>query len=181
MIKLAVPLLALTFAAGCSGGSKGDEVATAGGNQAAVASPSASASVDREEQLRVAVQCLRDHGLDLPDPEPGAVGGGGVLQALANVDRTKLASALEACRDKLPNGGQPPRLDQAQLDQLRVFAQCMRDHHVDVPDPDPNQVALGLLRNGSFDLNSPTFQAAFTACRDKLPNFRPSASPSVGG
>lgn len=130
--------------------------------------------------MRIAAQCLRDHGVDVPDPDPNATGGtGGILRALQNVDRSKLQAALEACRDKLPNGGELPKLDQAQIEQLTKFTGCMRAHGVDVPDPDPNQIALGLLRSGQFDLNSPTFQAAFTACQSLLPQFRPSASPTA--
>lgn len=168
----------LAAVAACGGGGSGDEVASASGNGAAV-SPSASSTADREEQLRIAAQCLRDHGIDLPDPDPNATGGaGGALRALQNVDRTKLQVALEACRDKLPNGGELPQLNQDQIAQLTKFTGCMREHGVDVPDPDPNQIALGLLRSGDFDLNSPTFKAAFTACQSLLPQFRTGATPT---
>jgi hypothetical protein len=85
---------------------------------------------------------------------------------------------MEACRTLLPNGGVRPTPDAAQLEQLRVFAQCMRDNGVDMPDPDPNGAGFGLGagggagRNPQLDRNNPTFQKAFEACQSKLPQFR---------
>jgi hypothetical protein len=56
-----------------------------------------------QAQLREFAQCMRDNGIDFPDPEPG----GGFGGALAEIDRTGPAfqQALEACTDMLPDRG----------------------------------------------------------------------------
>jgi hypothetical protein len=64
------------------------------------------------------------------------------------------------------------------------FAQCMRQHGVDVPDPNGNgAITIHSESGGSasgpqsgpaaMDPNSPTFQAAQTACQKYMPNGGP--------
>jgi hypothetical protein len=162
-------MVLLGIATGCAQ-AEAPGVATAGGAAlASEATASAPASGDREDQMRAFAQCMRDHGVDVPDPQPGAGPGGGMALNL-NPDDPTFRAAFEACRSKLPNNGEPPRLNAEQLEQYRQFAACMREHGVDVPDPNPDgTLALGPGRGpGRFDRNDPTFQAAITACRDKL-------------
>jgi hypothetical protein len=57
-----------------------------------------------------------------------------------------------------------------ELAQLRAFAVCMRAHGIDMSDPDPttgNMTTDAATRDQQQ--NDPTFQAAWAACRDKLP------------
>jgi hypothetical protein len=197
-LLVATPLLALALLAACGSGKKDSGIATASGAKPApAASAQASASADREEALRQFAQCMRDHGVEMNDPDPngggfgfggggGPRGGGGFRPDFNNPNFQK---AIEACRSKLPNGGVPPTLSPEQLDALRAFTQCMRDHDVDVPDPDPNAPGLGFARGGRIDMNNPNFQKAFDACRDKLPFGRggpggpgrgPSPTPTTG-
>ncbi|MEJ3742252.1 hypothetical protein WEI85_03000 [Actinomycetes bacterium KLBMP 9797] len=167
-------LLAAALAAGCGGAAADEGVATVAGAQA---SPTASGSpgANDPEQGRKFAQCMRENGVpDFPDPgpdggfDPGQFGGG-------NIDRTKMRGALEACQDLAPNGGERRELNPAQQEQLRQWAQCMRDNGVDVPDPDPN--GGGLFGNGGqqFDRDDPAFQKAMDACRDKMNSFREGA------
>jgi len=89
-------------------------------------------------------------------------------------------SAFAACRTRLPNGGEPPKLSADQLERYLDFAECMRGQGVDVPDPDPD----GTLRLGDaigrINPSDPKVQAAFTACREKLGRVMggPSGTPS---
>jgi hypothetical protein len=191
-LLVVAPLLAVALLTACGSGKKDSGVATAGGARPeAAASAQASASADRDEALRGFAQCMRDHGVQMNDPDPngggfgfggggGQRGGGGFR---ADFNNPNFQKAFEACRTKLPNGGAPPTLSPEQLDALRAFTQCMRDHGVDVPDPDPNSPAFGFLRGGRIDMNNPNFRTAMDACRDKLPFGRGgpggrSASPS---
>lgn len=162
---LAVAVAALAFASGCGGGSDEGGVATAGGGGAS-ASPSTSAD---PEQGRKFAQCMRDNGIpDFPDPGPD----GRILNE--NFDREKLISnagkeAYEACRHLSPNGGERGELDPAQQEQLREWAQCMRDNGIDMPDPDPNSGGfLGLGGELPFNPDDPKFKAAMEACQDKF-------------
>jgi hypothetical protein len=165
-------MLALAGAAACGRAASGSDIATAGGKSTASAHP--TASVDPQEQARQFAQCMRDHGVDVPDPDTAGGSAGGPVRITASGPPEGMDAAMEACKDKLPNGGTPPSLDPQQQEQLRAFAQCMRDHGVDMPDPDPNSGALRITRGGGpnssgMGPDNPTFQAAQQACQDKLP------------
>ena len=128
------------------------------------------------EQGREFAQCMRDHGVDMPDPqtaEGGSGDGGGVRITVSGGPNSNADAAMEACKDKLPNGGVPPSMSPEQQEQLRQFAQCMRDHGVDMPDPDPNNGGLRISQSGGpaagMGPDDPTFKAAQEACKDKLP------------
>ncbi len=165
---IAIPMLMLAVGAttGCSGSTKDTGIPSATGGAATGPSPRPTGSVDAAEQGRRFAQCMRDNGIDMEDPDGN---GGGGMRSLRgkNIDKDKLDKALQACRSLTPNGGQGQALDPQEQEKLRQWARCMRDHGVDVPDPDPNNPSslLGTLLFSSAD---PKFQAAFTACQDKF-------------
>src|SRR5947207_5183173 len=67
-------LLAVLLVAACGGKSHKPSIASASGAGRGAASP--TPSVDATEQMRQFAQCMRDHGVDVPDP--GSDTGGGV-------------------------------------------------------------------------------------------------------
>jgi hypothetical protein len=157
LILFAAVVLSGPALAACSSPS-GPSVATASSGSPG-ASP--SASLDRAEANRQFARCMREHGVDLPDPGPdgklqfdGAVGG----------DRNKAMAAASACQQYLPNGGTLQNLTPEQLDRARAFAKCMREHGIDMPDPDPD-TGLSAILKGNIDFNSPAFKAASEACQ----------------
>lgn len=159
MVGLALAL------SGCGRSTDAPGVASAGGGTEAAVSPTPSASADRDEQLRRFAQCMRNHGVDMPDPQPG---GGGLGSGL-NPSDPQVQSGFTACQSKLPGGGQPPKLNPQQAEAYRAFASCMRDNGVDLPDPAADGTLQFNVKNlGSLDTGSPTFTSAMTACRDKL-------------
>lgn len=180
----ALTVLALVAVAvgGCGSSGDGFGVASAGGNADTSATPSPTpTAVDRDEQLRQFAQCMRDNGVNVNDPQPGAGFGGAGITA-SGIDRNdpKVQAAFAACQSKLPNGGQPPKLNPQQVEQYRIFAQCMRDNGVDVPDPSADgtlQLGSGTLRG----LDDPAFSKALDACRDKLTGLRPGGGPGQSG
>ncbi|WP_341718095.1 hypothetical protein QQG74_30665 [Micromonospora sp. FIMYZ51] len=168
---LLLPVLLALILAGCAGqGDDGTGVATAGG---ADATPSASASdgtdhSDREKRLAFA-RCMRENGVEMPDPD----GDGGLLfRSDGSTDHNKIEAAMAECRELLPNGGEPPRLNAEQLEQMRTMARCMRENGVpDFPDPAPDgriQVDRNKFRS---DLDDSTFKAAMEKCRQHVPQF----------
>ena len=173
MTRLAVLWVAGLLAiglAGCSGA--GDGIATAGG---AAAAPSSSAPpADDEARARQFAACMREHGVNLPDPEPG----GGPVKLDDSIDPAKLREAHKACEKFAPGaGGEGGKLDAQQLEQLRKLAACMRDHGVkDFPDPNP-EGGLVVERGTGPNPNDPTFQAAEKACRQ----YAPDATREEGG
>ena len=161
--------LLLAVAAGCGSGDEEPGVASAGGAPpASVTSPAFPG--DRDAALRDFAQCMRDNGVDLPDPQPGGRMAGVYRELLR--DDPVVQEALAACRSRLPNGGEPPRLNPEQLEIYRAFAGCMRDNGVEIPDPAPDGSLRGALM-AELDLDDPVFQAALEACRDHLTGLLP--------
>ncbi|MET7394627.1 hypothetical protein ABZS66_14160 [Dactylosporangium sp. NPDC005572] len=153
-MKTTIVVLTLLLLAACSSGEK-PSVATAGGDAAASASPSA----DKAEANRRFAKCMREHGVDMPDPGPD-----GNIEIAPGADRSKVLAASEACQEFLPNGGSLQNLSPEQLEQARAFAKCMREHGVDMPDPDPDTGLSSFLKS-DIDVNSPAFKAAAEACK----------------
>lgn len=160
-------LLALTLSACGNGQDDQPAVATAGGSgaQAASASPAAQLS-DEERQLKF-TGCMREHGVEVPDPEPG---GQRLFRFDGNTDPKKVQAAMEACRQYLPNGGEKRKLDPEQVERLRKLATCMRENGVpEFPDPSPDG---GLqLRLDVVDLKDPKVKAAMEKCRQYAPKI----------
>jgi hypothetical protein len=140
-------VLGLTLAA-CGDRDTGDGIATADRPRAASGPPSA----DEPQQQRSFAECLRQHGVDVPDPAPG--------EPVRLSDKSDtVRRALDACREFAP----PDRANSARLDPEaeRRYAECMRRNGVpDFPDPDPEE---GLLIPKSFT-SSPQFEAADRIC-----------------
>ena len=175
---LAACALAGSIAVGLTGcGSSGSSAATAG-------AASASTSSSSRYQARVkAAACLRAHGLNVPDPSPnagpaggagGGGGGGGRLRQLLTTPAGQAAS--KACASEISQAFAfasitPAQRAQFQQDAVK-FAQCMRAHNVNIPDPTSNGTGgFGIFRSiPSSERNSPAFQSAFTACSSNLPN-----------
>jgi hypothetical protein len=169
-LALGTTVLALAGAAACARSSASPGIATAGGKGSASAHP--SASVDPVEQAREFAQCMRDHGVDMPDPDTaGGAGSGAIRITVSGGPNSGVDAAMDACKDKLPNGGTPPSMNPQQQEAMREYAQCMRDHGVDMPDPDPNggPMVIGGSGGPKVTPDDPTFQAAQEACQSKLP------------
>ena len=141
---------------------------------------------DLEEALLTFAQCMRDEGLDFPDPIVGADGsiefqgpgpGGGRA-----ADRDQFQAGFTECGDLLDSVTLPfQQNDFTEIqDMLVEFASCMRDNGYDMPDPDfsnfgPGQGGPG-QGNGPFggiDPDDPAFQEALQGCEDILAGFGP--------
>lgn len=146
------------------------------GGAAAGASPTPNAY---EAGVRFA-QCMRDHGIQMPDPQVSGNGKGfgfrvqvtpGADGGVVKPDPQKLDAAQSACRKYLPNGGtlSPAQQAQAQQNALK-FARCMRSHGIDFPDPQTSSggVMIGGPRSSGINPDDPKFQAAQKACQSLL-------------
>ncbi len=157
----AVLLVPLVLAA-CGSEPAGGGVATAGNGSASTASASAPPA-----DLTAVARCLRDNGIDVSDPDPGT--GRLDLGSARRGDPEAFRQAMEKCRHLLPAGSLGAQLGPDDIEKLRQFAQCMREHGVDMPDPDPGAGNPFGGALGRIDRNSPAFRTAFDACKDKLP------------
>jgi hypothetical protein len=136
------------------------------------ASPSASAGA---ADFGTFFQCLRQHGVNVPDPAPGtpvAIDAWMGQQA----QQPGFGDSVRACEQLMPTGPggrRPAEPNAQQLEQYRAFAICMRAHDIEVSDPEPsgNMRVGGRLANVTRAQleNDPGYQAAYAACKDKLP------------
>jgi hypothetical protein len=162
-LKYAIPILlcVLVLTGACSKPTRTD-VPTANSSRRATSAPSSTG-----DALAFA-RCLREHGVPMPDPDPTIQWGN--LNQLPQWD-----TAYPACRNLQPpsNGGNNPPSAQ-ELEQLRVYAACMREHAVEMADPDQNGNLVTGGRFANMDRtqvdNDPAYKAAVTACQDKLPD-----------
>ena len=90
-LAIAAVVLAVTFlTVGCGSDGDGSDVASAKDGRA-----SATPSLDPDEMGMKFAQCLRDHGIDVDDPEPGK---GVALDIKPGTSRSTVDKAMEACR-----------------------------------------------------------------------------------
>ena len=160
-LMFAVAAVAAVLAlSACGGTDEGDGVASAGGaqNAAQPAETESSAPLDADAQALVFAGCVRDNGVDMPDPGPGQQGLVDAYQAVAgNYDRATLEQALTACQNLLPQ--YPQQEHPTGDDWMLALAECLREQGLDVSD-NPFEDA----HSGAIDVNE--FSAAMEVCRD---------------
>ncbi|MET7337432.1 hypothetical protein [Nonomuraea sp. NPDC005650] len=114
-----------------------------------------TSSVDPDDVLLKVAQCLRQNGIDVPDP-----GSPEDKTWKYTGDQATLQKALKACEkytSQIPN----PFNDPKARDQIIQYARCMREQGIDMPDPP--QV------NPKLDPNDPKLQKAAESCAKLLP------------
>jgi hypothetical protein len=189
----AAGVLLLTALAACSASAAGpDGVATLASAAPDGASAAPSASLAPEDAMLAFAECMRDEGIDMPDPEtnggPGSGGGRIAFGGGAGGDQEKFQAAMEACDEFLQQArGARGEMDPEQLDRMLEFAGCMRDHGIPMPDPNTDGGIRiqrnddGTINNGDdvLDPESPAFQAAQEACQPILGDDLPGGGPST--
>src|SRR5919201_2667564 len=126
-------------------------------------------------------KCMREHGIDMPDPQ--RTGNGGIKHTVTGMpgSRAAMEAAQKACQKYMQIGGgrAPSAAEQAKVkDAMLAYAKCMRDNGVDMPDPKFSnngggvtfQLGSGSRNGGSTGPNpdSPAFKAADKVCHSKL-------------
>jgi len=160
-------------AAACSSGEDAGVASLAATED--ITSASTTQPVNDEEALVAFSQCMRDQGLDFPDPVVGSDGYPRFEFAdPENIDRVALFEAGESCRDLLEGVVLGlPDLNTAEFsDTFLEYAGCMRDHGF---DEIPDSLDMASLMTGgelSFDPTDPDFIAADEQCRDIFAEFR---------
>jgi hypothetical protein len=152
---LAASATALLLAA-CGGGSNDD--------------PSAG-QPDDAKQLAFN-QCMRKAGFDVKETT-GPGGRDTSIRTPKGLSPTRLHAIESSCAKNTGGGPRPmSKADQAKaLDQALKFAQCMRSHGVNIPDPQAEGGGIRIDGPGKdgIDPRGPAFQRAQTACGSLLP------------
>lgn len=180
---LLLPVVLALVATAC-GGSAGADDGVASLDASAVIDAGATTAApepSQEEALLAFTACLRDQGIDVPDPTMDAAGNLRLARPDTapgdpGFDRETFRAAREACAEHLQDVTLGFRgEDRTEIeDQLLEFAACVRDNGYDMPDPDfsaePGQGGGG-GPFGQIDREDPVFQAAQAACADVLPGI----------
>ena len=155
-------------------GASGDEVASATGAPAETTSAKKK-NVDPQQAGLDFARCMREHGVDMPDP--GAGQGGFAVRIGGPPDASSAPTAavslddneaFQECRQFLDDAiasGEGP-IDPEMADRALKFAQCMRDHGVNMPDPQIDGGSVSIMIGEGMDPDSPTLQAAHEACAE---------------
>jgi hypothetical protein len=138
----------------------------------------------RDAEIKFA-QCMREHGVDMPDP---GTGGRQVLRVGPGEETTpeEMEEAQRACK-KYEEELEPPDLSEEEREEFReaalAHARCMREHGIEnFPDPtisEDGEAELNITKSSGINPQSSEFKEAEEACADEMPDG-PSTS-SVGG
>jgi hypothetical protein len=159
---LSLPVAAASLVLAACGG--GDSSAPSGDDRARF----------REAALDFA-ECMRKHGVDVPDPSPGSGGRITFAAPAGGVDDATVQRAQEACQKHLEKA-RPPELSEEEQREFREralkHARCMREHGIDMPDPTFGEGGRVQQRiEGDIEPTDPRFQQAQKACEKFGPRF----------
>jgi hypothetical protein len=181
-------VLALTLGvAACGGGDNSDGVASlSGANKATTTTTAPLSKQDAKQAALDFARCMRQHGIDMPDPK---FNGNQVTQDFSSgpgskvgPDDPKFKAAQQACQQYQPSGGQLTKPNPQQQQQMLQFARCMRQHGINVPDPNPNGGGIVVKGGpGTANPDDPKFKAAQQACNKYLPNAGKSGTLQSSG
>lgn len=160
-LRLAKSLLPLVMAAVVVGG-----CSTGGGGTAA----EPETSTDPQAAALAFAKCMRENGVDIPDPKP--VEDGGMVQlgpggpgAAGGETFEKAQKACAKYAEDMGGAALGGELSEADKEQMLQFSRCMREQGIDMPDPDFDGGV------GAIDLPIPSdaqgrakFEAAQEAC-----------------
>ncbi|MFD4764762.1 hypothetical protein [Streptomyces niveus] len=133
----------------CSGDSGG------GAKDAGSGKDEVKTRADQELEHR---KCLRENGVDIPEPKPGEAGTTIELGGKGG----EVEKAFKACKDKAVGGGDQ-ELTQAEKDKMLAYARCMRENGMDMPDPKFDTAGMaGMPAMEAKDMKK--FEKANAAC-----------------
>ncbi|GAA5084828.1 hypothetical protein HNP84_010162 [Thermocatellispora tengchongensis] len=158
VVAAAVLTLAL---AGCGGEAEGGgDVASVNGAGTASTSASAAPNADAKHEMALKfAQCMRENGVQVDDPQPGQ----GVRIMARNLPQGTMEKAQEACKEFAEGAGIGQNANPQQAENMRKFAQCMRDNGVEA-FPDPEGAGIRITPEVGED---PDFEAAQQKCAEQ--------------
>jgi hypothetical protein len=135
VLVAAALIIALGLSAACDNGSGGDDSALPDAAGDSSSSPSASdeADLDPQDAMLKFAQCMRDHGVDVPDPT-----GGGITVNGEGLSQDQMEAAQAACQKWMDmaapedGGGE---LSEEEKQSFLDMAACMRERGYNFPDP----------------------------------------------
>ena len=146
------------------------------------------AGKDPQEAALDFARCMREHGIDMPDPEVDDTGrirvriGAGGPGGGARPDPRKLEALQEACGGLMGGGDGDRQLDPAARDAMVDFARCMRERGIDMPRPHRRRPAAAPGgRRRPPNPESLKFREAEQACDHHLADLGRARNEAGGG
>ena len=167
-MKKAITLTLLSF---CTiGGEETEKVATI---EETLPVQEIEEEITFEEGLLSFAQCMREQGLDFPDPSFDSEGNPEFTD-FDIVDQDAFEAAFVNCEDILRDAfpdefDLDPEVEAALIDASLEFSQCMREQGVDFPDPTPGEFGFFAFRDADVDWTSDEVQSAFEVCQPENP------------
>jgi hypothetical protein len=150
-------------------------VAGCGGDTETPASAKQGVNAATKKALLQYAQCMRDHGVNMPDPTFSDGGARVEMRQDKGDDPDKIREAQEACK-RYQDQVKPPEVSEEQEKKMREAAlknaQCMRDHGIDFPDPqfgEGGRMTQKIGPDSGIDPNSQKFKDAMKACQKDAP------------
>jgi hypothetical protein len=171
-------VLALGAAACTNNNSNSRDVASLDPTTTTMGSGEAPESVDAEEAMLAVTQCLRDGGIDIGDPVIDENGnpqlppisfqsGDPGDEVDPEAEMLAMEEVMANCQHHLEgvvlDGVEHGNLVEME-DTFVAYAQCMRDHGIDMPDPEFSDD--GFIDLGSPDAGDEGYQAAHAECKE---------------
>lgn len=169
----ALVVLVAALLVGC-GGSSGDS-STEGSSTASAGQAGGPGGFELSDDTRA---CLKEQGVELPDPGEGPPGGGappegglpegGPPQGFGGGEDMK--KALEECGAELPQGGPgggPPMDSKAFRESIQEYAACMGENGYELPEPNVSGEGP-VFKESEVDREDPKFEAANEECQSLL-------------
>jgi len=143
-------------------------------------------STDPEQAMLDYAECMRDNGIDMPDPEFSGDGGGMMIAQEAGEagsdqpTREEFEEAEEECSPLMDAAmsdiERDPEREAEMREQALAYAQCMRENGIDMPDPEFGDNGGMTMSIGDPDSDE-EFQAANEACADEGGGMAIGAAP----
>jgi len=128
-------LLGLSAACGNASDDGDSTLPDADGASSEAPTDDEEADLDPEDAMLRFAQCMREHGVDMPDPEPG----GGVRINGEGMSPDQMEAAEAACQKwmdlAMPEDGGGRELTEEEKQSFLDMAACMREHGYNFPDP----------------------------------------------
>jgi hypothetical protein len=189
-----VALLALG-ACGADGNASPDKVASLGETSTTTADTDGNDGKegDKADMQQAALdfaRCMREHGIDFPDPQ--FTGDGGMVFSAGGgpgggPDKDKMDAAQKACQPIMDKAqanmpAPDPKEMEEQKEQILAFAECMREHGIDFPDPtfDGKGGVQVQIEGEGMDPNSPAMRKANEECSKETGMPLPQAQTGPG-
>ena len=168
--KIKILVFVAIFIACTIGGEESQGVVTI---ESTTATTIADEEITFEEGVLEFAQCMREEGINFPDPTFD-IDGNPQFDNLEIDNEEEFESAFENCEDILRNAlpeqfDLDPEVEAALVDASLEFSQCMRDQGIDFPDPKPGEFGFFAFRDADIDFSSEAVQEAFEICQPENP------------